>query len=199
MNNYLKNFFITVFCNFLLLSPFNLAGGETSGTLQWKSLETEYVILKYQLEEDLKKFHKKVDYAHERRGIKSLFGGSSSDNLKGNIRTKIDALYERVQEVLGMHKRVNKVTIVIYHDKKQLGNSYSEICSNATLAYGHSPVPRAFFIYSFNSIYVTSQDVHEGILAHEIAHSIVDNFLRIRPPKATAEILARYVDKHLSD
>jgi hypothetical protein len=199
MNNYLKNFFITVFCNFLLLSPFNLAGGETSDNLQWKSLETEYVILKYQLEEDLKKFHKKVDYAQERRGIKSLFGGSSSDNLEGNIRTKIDALYERVQEVLGMHRKVNKVTIVVYHDKKQLGDSYSKICSDTALTYGHSPVPRAFFIYSFNSIYVTAQDVHEGILAHEIAHSIVDNFLRIRPPKATAEILARYVDKHLVD
>jgi len=199
MKNYLKIFSITLFCNFLLLSSFNLAGGETSDNLQWKSLETEYVILKYQLEEDLKKFHKKVDYAQERRGLKSLFGGSSSDNLEGNIRTKIDALYERVQEVLGMHKKVNKVTIVIYHDKKQLGNSYSKICSNATLAYGRSPVPRAFFIYSFNSIYVTSQDVHEGILAHEIAHSIVDNFLRIRPPRRTAEILARYVDKHLSD
>ena len=183
MKNHLNILCITIICSFLLLSPFNLAGGETSDNLQWKSLETEHVILKYQSEKDLKKFHKKVDYAHERRGIKSLIGGSSSDNLEGNIRTKIDALYERVQEVLGMHKKVNKVTIVIYHDKKQLGNSYSKICSNAALAYGHSPVPRAFFIYSFNTIYVTAQDVHEGILAHEIAHSIVDNFLRIRPPR----------------
>lgn len=199
MKDYLKIFFITVFCNFLLLSPFNLAGGETSDDLQWKSLETKYVIIKYQSEKDLKKFHKKVDYAHEGRSIISLIGGSSTDNLEGNIRTKIDALYERAQEILGMHKKVNKVTIVIYHDKKQLGDSYSKIYNSATLAYGHSPVPRAFFIYSFNSIYVTSQDVHEGILAHEMAHSIVDNFLRVRPPRATAEILARYVDKHLFD
>lgn len=199
MNNYLKIFFITISCNFLLLSPFNLAGGETSDDLQWKSLETKYAILRYQSEKDLKKFHKKVDYAHERRSIKSLIGGSNSDNLEDNIRAKIDALYERAQEVLGMHKKVNKVTIVIYHDKKQLGDSYSKIYNSATLAYGHSPVPRAFFIYSFNTIYVTAQDLHEGILAHEIAHSIVDNFLRVRPPKATAEILARYVDMHLSD
>jgi hypothetical protein len=30
-----------------------------------------------------------------------------------------------------------------------------------------------------------------------MAHSIIDNYLLVRPPKATAEILARYVDSHL--
>jgi len=36
------------------------------------------------------------------------------------------------------------------------------------------------------------------MLAHEIAHAIVDNYLSVRPPRATAEILARYVGKHLN-
>jgi hypothetical protein len=35
------------------------------------------------------------------------------------------------------------------------------------------------------------------MLAHEMAHSIIDHYLRVRPPHATAEILARYVDGHL--
>ena len=43
------------------------------------------------------------------------------------------------------------------------------------------------------------QDINEGILAHEMAHAIIDHFFDIRPPRATAEILARYVDKHLND
>jgi hypothetical protein len=180
------------------MSPFDLARGETSNNLQWKSLETEHTILKYQSEEDLIKFHKNVDYSSACWRISALIGGSKNDGLAGDIQNKIDALYERVQEILGMRKRLNKVTIVIYQNKKQLGESYSKICNSAARAYGRSPAPRAFFIYSFNSIYINSQDVHEGILAHEMAHSIVDNFLRIRPPKATAEILARYVDKHLS-
>ena len=199
MKTYLKIFFITLFCNFLLLSPFNLAGGETSDNLQWKSLETTYAILKYQSEKDLKKFYKKVDYSPERWSIKSLIGGSSSDNLTANIKAKIDALYERVQDILGMHKKVNKVTIIVYHNKNQLGDSYSKVCNSATLAYGRSSVPKAFFIYNFNTIFVNAKDLHEGILAHEIAHFIVDNFLRVQPPRPTAEILARYVDKHLLD
>jgi len=36
------------------------------------------------------------------------------------------------------------------------------------------------------------------MLAHEIAHAIIDNYLSVRPPRATAEILARYVGKHLN-
>jgi hypothetical protein len=40
-------------------------------------------------------------------------------------------------------------------------------------------------------------DLHEGMLAHEMAHCIIDYFLLVRPPVASAEILARYVDEHL--
>ena len=38
-----------------------------------------------------------------------------------------------------------------------------------------------------------------GMLAHEMAHAIIDDFLQVRPPMASAEILARYVDAHLND
>ncbi|MEH0019750.1 MAG: hypothetical protein V6Z89_08855 [Desulfobacter sp.] len=37
------------------------------------------------------------------------------------------------------------------------------------------------------------------MLAHEIAHAVVDHYLDVRPPRATAEILARYVDAHLNE
>ena len=46
---------------------------------------------------------------------------------------------------------------------------------------------------------MNAEDVHEGMLAHEIAHSIIDHYLLVRPPRATAEILSRYVDAHLND
>jgi hypothetical protein len=37
------------------------------------------------------------------------------------------------------------------------------------------------------------------MLAHEMAHCVIDHYLLIRPPMATAEILARYVDSHLKN
>ena len=56
---------------------------------------------------------------------------------------------------------------------------------------------RAWYIFELNTIYVSATDINENMLAHEMAHAIIDNFLSVRPPSATAEILARYVDKHL--
>jgi len=46
-------------------------------------------------------------------------------------------------------------------------------------------------------IYLNAGDVHEGILAHEFAHAVIDSYFAVRPPRATAEILSRYVDEHL--
>ena len=44
---------------------------------------------------------------------------------------------------------------------------------------------------------MNARDLSAGMLAHECAHAIVDHYLAVRPPRATAEILARYVDGHL--
>ena len=57
---------------------------------------------------------------------------------------------------------------------------------------------RAWYIFEYNTIYLNVQDLHSEMFAHEMAHAIIDNYLAVRPPRATAEILARYVGKHLN-
>ncbi len=46
-------------------------------------------------------------------------------------------------------------------------------------------------------IFINADDIHEGMLTHEMTHHIIDHFLTVRPPRASAEILAVYVDAHL--
>ncbi|MCP3933600.1 MAG: hypothetical protein GY705_31420 [Bacteroidetes bacterium] len=46
-------------------------------------------------------------------------------------------------------------------------------------------------------MFIQLDDVHSGMIAHELAHAIIDHYLIIPPPKETAEILARYVDTHM--
>ncbi len=199
MKDQIKLLLVAIFCNFIVLSPFDIVRAEPSNDSQWKTLETRYATLRYQSLEDLQKIHKKLNCAPKGEIIKSLFCRLDPNNLEDNIIKKIDALYERTQDILGMHKNMKKVTIILYSNKDQLRSSYSRTCNKSTHAYGHSSVPRAFFIYKLNNIYVNVEDLHEGILAHEMAHFIVDNFLSLQPPKPTSEILARYVDKHLFD
>ena len=89
-----------------------------------------------------------------------------------------------------MRKQMKKVTINIYQNKDQLNKAFESIYSGSCRI-------RGWYRYRNNTVYLNVQDVHEGMLAHELAHAIIDHYLSVRPPRATAEILARYVDSHL--
>jgi hypothetical protein len=164
--------------------------GTTSGDIAWRNIETKYTMIHYQSFEDLERFNDKVDYAQDRWGLKRLFSSSGSDNLIDKLNKKVDVLFERVQEILDMRKEMKKVTIKIYHDRRQLHDAYSRIYKKPCRF-------RAWYIYEYNTIYINVDDLNEGMLAHEMAHSIIDHYLSVRPPSATAEILARYVHSHL--
>lgn len=81
--------------------------------------------------------------------------------------------------------------IELYSDKENLQKAFRNI-NETYKSY------RAGYIYEYNSIYLNVNDVHAGMLAHEMAHAIIDHYMTVRPPSATAEILARYVDSHLT-
>ena len=91
-----------------------------------------------------------------------------------------------------MRKGFNKVIINLYTDKKELDTAYFEL-------YRAPCQFRSWYTFKLNTIYVNVDDVHEEILAHEMAHSIIDHYLLVRPPAAAAEILAGYVHTHLYD
>ena len=190
IRNPLKRLLLIICSSFLLLYPCGVLHAQTPGDATWQSLETKYTIIHYQSLKDLKEFNHKVDYSPGEWGLKRLFSRPDSNKMIDKLKKKVDALYERVQDILDMRKRMKKVTINIYHNKKQLHAAYHEI-------YKKPCKLRAWYIYEYNTIYINVNDLHEGMLAHELAHSIIDHYLMVRPPGATAEILARYVDSHL--
>ena len=63
---------------------------------------------------------------------------------------------------------MKKVIITVYHDKKALHAAYQEIFEKPCRF-------RAWYVYESNTIYLNVRDTHEGVLAHEIAHSIIDH------------------------
>jgi hypothetical protein len=179
-----------IFLLFILWPPVRADAGEDD--ISWIELETKHTIIKYQSEKDLKRFDKKIDYYPvSSSGLDEFLSFSSGKkDLKTKVKGKADALYRRAQDILGMRKPMKKVTINIYHNRRQLKSAFFEI-------YKKEGKFRAWYIYEFNTIYINVDDLHEGMLAHEMAHSIIDHYLTIRPPSASAEILARYVDSHL--
>ncbi|MBW2673571.1 MAG: hypothetical protein JRD89_09190, partial [Deltaproteobacteria bacterium] len=159
--------------------PCEAASAEASDGIVWRNIETGHAIIRYRAPEDLERFDKSIDYSPGVWGITRLFSSQESDALPDRLKKKVDALYERVMEILDMRKKLKKVTINIYHDKKQLHAAYGRLYKT------ESPY-RSRYTYENNTIYVNVDDLTEGILAYEMAHAIIDHFLVIRPPEATA-------------
>ena len=177
------------FSQILVCSP-SLAN-ETTGIV-WSSLQTKHTIIYFQSLEHLEQFNRSIRYGPGPHGILFFFSHHGSEELHKEVSTKIDAMYERVQEILDMKKSLSRVKINLYGNSNQLHQAYSDL-------YGAECRIRAWYEYKNNTVYINVNDLHEGILAHELAHSIIDNYLIVHPPRATAEILARYVDLHLEE
>ncbi len=197
MQKLLKIIIFLAGCSLLALLPCNPVLAEPVEDLLRHGLETKYTVIRYQSIEDLEKFNRKIDYSPEQLGFMQMFSRSSSKDLAGEITKKVDAVYERVQNILGMRKKIKKITINIYSSDKQLYAVYLKHKDTAFRNFSSSTRLRAWYIHSSKTIYLNSADLHEGMLAHEMAHAVIDNYLLVRPPRATAEILARYVDSHL--
>lgn len=183
---------LLVLVAFLNFSP---ARGEQdiSGTeINWQSFETRYTSIHYQTEADLLRFHQKIRFRGEHWWPGHLFSRPNLDELRKQITEKVDPLFERVQEILDMRRKMDKVVILVYPDKRQMREAYEKI-------YHAECRIRAWYQYRNNTVSVTVVDLHEGMLAHELAHAIIDHYLVVRPPAASAEILARYVDSHLKE
>jgi len=156
----------------------------------WHHLETRHTIIHFQNNEDLKRFNRKIAYHNGKWGVLGAIFRSNSDTPHDTVRKKVDGIFEKVQQLLDMRKRMDKVHIYICRDKKQIQEKYYQI-------YGKRSRFRAWYAYDLNAVYVNYRDIDEGMLSHELAHSIIDNYLLVRPPRASAEILASYVDLHL--
>ena len=108
------------------------------------------------------------------------------------LSKKFDVIFSRVQDILDMFPSNIHVTINIYKDKDGLDAAYEEI-------FGEPNTAISFYIYKTNTIYITESQIDEGILAHEMAHCIIDHYFVIIPPSKVQEILAAYADMHLKE
>ncbi len=182
---------LQVICCFLLFSGFS--GAEDATEQNWQVIETKHATIRFLSTSDFRLFNAKLKYSAGQGGFFGFLSSSKvGKGLTDTTAEKVDAIYQRVQEILDMKKRMKKVLINVYHDSKQLGAAFTRI-------YQRPCRIRAWYRYRNHTIYVNARDLHAGMLAHEIAHSIIDNCMTVRPPRATAEILARYVDQHLEE
>ena len=93
------------------------------------------------------------------------------------LKKRIDELVERVEAVLGIYP--DSFHFDIYLEPEYHGGDI------------------AFYSSHHRSITVAVDRVTDGVLAHEIAHAVINAYFKTPPPQKVQEILAQYVDRHL--
>lgn len=89
----------------------------------------------------------------------------------------IDAIVEQVEMLLDMYPEGFHIDIFLFPEYK-----------GGLVAY---------YSHKDRSITAYADRITDGILAHEIAHAIINAYFPIPPPKKIQEILCQYVDRHL--
>ena len=114
-----------------------------------------------------------------------------------------DQLMRQVQLALDMNLPGLRVNIRLYSSNEKLAAVYARILEESspetyvewTLKSG--PTPVAFYWKSTDTIYLQTEKLSAGIVAHELAHAVIDHYFVIRPPVKISEILCQYVQKRV--
>ncbi len=151
-------------------------------------LKTTYVTISYSSADSLRKFNKTISLGSLSYLLKNRHGITSEDELKN----KIDVLIERVESVLEMFPSHVKLTIALLPSENEVQGLYRS-------KYGKNVDFIAFYSPRDQTIFVSVKDVDLGVLAHEIAHAVIDFYYGMATPSKIHEVLAQYVESHLKD
>lgn len=159
----------------------------------WTIVESSYATIFVARDIDLRSVARRIDVGFARYDPieKRLFldrGISDAEQLAN----KIDIIVRKAKKILDMYPHGLHVNIRVYESEKALWDTYEDIFSERK-------EHRAFYIHKFQTVYISLNNVHESVLAHEIGHSIIDNYFTVLPPHKIRELLACYVDIHLKD
>lgn len=175
-----------VYC---LVLAFVLCLASLSGTVQAQEQKSRYVTLVYGDKGVLREFNdnlrlnRKLGYAMRKKGVIT-----SADE----VLAKVDILIEKVQVVLDMFPDRYHIRLVIVPDSGDVAKIYKQ-------KYGKRVRHIAYYSLSEKTIYISADDTNIRVLAHEVGHSVIDHYFKVRPPYNIHELMAQFAEKHVTD
>lgn len=152
----------------------------------WQRVDSQYCTLWFDPAVTPEQVNRRVSVWWIRPQVSAPRGAS----LEEQIGAKCDTIFKRVEEVLDMHPPGVHVTVLVARTQSQISHVHQA-------RYGQSTDSDAFYIFENNTIYASYPELSESVLAHEMAHSIIDHYFGTRPPRKIEEMLAIYADENL--
>ena len=105
----------------------------------------------------------------------------------------VDLIFEQVQLILHINYKKDKglVNIELYRDQEGVAEARLRVT-------GLKKKEVAFYLARTNTIYLSLDDVTEGVLAHEMAHAVIHMSIFPLPPFRVREKMAQRVEQELN-
>ncbi len=156
-----------------------------------KIYETNCCTIQYFDEEHLKRFALRIG------AVK--YTSKGMDENPSNIKTRMNEIMKNVQASLDMYTSDLRVSIILYPDYNSLARVFRQHTRKGPVNTFTDSSPLAFYSHKTKTIYVDVSSITDGVLAHEMAHGVINFYFKTPPPAKMQEILAQYVDLHLWD
>lgn len=159
--------------------------------LGWIMIRGDTVSLFYLPGANLKKIESKL----RRRSLpiareyRDLFTNKAYP-IESRISARLQFLLMRTQDILGMKPQIPSISIKVFRSRRELEDE----CRR--MSQGQSEFA-SFYIHALTTIFTSEKDIGDSVIAHEMAHSVMDYYFMAPPPPTVAELMARYVDEHL--
>lgn len=154
----------------------------------WKKVDTKDFTIYCEEGVDLDKVARRL-----RRKI-FFFGRAPSydEGTEKNVADRLDSLFGRAREILDMYPHMPKIKVKIFSSEDDLFKEYRKLT-------GSSGWARAFYVHFYRTIFTSEDTITDSVMAHEMAHAIIDCYYKSIPSPQVSEALASYIDMHVSD
>ncbi len=112
--------------------------------------------------------------------------------VEDEVLAKIDIVTEKAETVLEMFPNNLHFTLVLLPASDDVDKVFYQ-------KYHKKVDYLSFYSLSEKTIFISVDDANLHILAHEIGHAIVDHYFKVRPPYNIHELMAQFVEKHITD
>jgi hypothetical protein len=158
-------------------------------TVQAQEQKSRYATLSFADKEVLREFN---DNLRMNRQLGHSMRKKDVVTVADEVLAKADIVIEKAQVVLDMFPDKYHVRLVILPDSDDVARIYKK-------KYGKRVNHIAYYSLSEKTIYISADDTSLRVLAHEIGHSVVDHYFKVRPPYNIHELMAQFAEKHVTD
>jgi hypothetical protein len=122
-----------------------------------------------------------------------FFKKKKAITVEDEVRNKIDMISMKAEKILEMYPPNLHYAMELCKDTEKVGDLYKARYSNP----GRDIL--GFYYPPADTVYVSARDAELRVVAHEIGHVVIDKYFRNRPPVKIHELLAQFVEAHITD